>query len=52
MENKIAYNGYTIIPMEIDTRTVYDDYLGDGHTYRETFKSVDEAKSYINQPKF
>ena len=52
MENKTAYKGYTIIPMEFDTRTVYDVYLGDGHIYRETFNTVEAAKSYIDQPKF
>ena len=52
MENKTAYKGYTIIPMEFDTRTVYDVYLGDGHIYRETFNTVEAAKAYINQPKF
>ena len=50
MENKIAYNGYTIIPMEFDTRTVYDVYLG--HAYRETFNTVEAAKAYVDQPRF
>ena len=45
-----TYNGYKIRTMEFDTKTVYDVYLG--HTYRETFNTVEAAKTYIDQPRF
>jgi len=45
---KIQYKIYTIIPMEFDDRTVFDVYLGDGQVYRETFKTVEKAKEYID----
>jgi len=44
-------NGYIIEPVTFDSgRTVYDVYLG--HIFRDTFNSMEDAKTYINQPKF
>jgi len=44
-------NGYTIEPVTFDSgRTVYDVYLG--HIFRETFNSMEDAKTYIHQPRF
>ena len=42
--------GYKVQAIEWDGRTVFDVYLG--HIYRETFNSIDDAKRYIEQPKF
>jgi hypothetical protein len=45
-----TYKGYRITAMEFDDKTVWDVYLG--HVYRETFNSVEDAKRYIEQPRF
>jgi len=48
--NNFSYGGYKVRAMEFGEKTVYDVYLG--HIYRETFNSVEDAKAYIDQPKF
>ena len=45
---RIQYRIYTIIPMQFDEKTVYDVYLGNGEIYRETFKTIEKAKEYID----
>lgn len=45
-----TYKGYKITSIEFDNKTVYDVYLG--HTYRETFNTVEAAKAYVDQPRF
>ena len=42
--------GYTVRAVEWEDKAVFDVYLG--HIYRETFNTVDDAKRYIEQPKF
>jgi len=46
----IKLNGYTIEPVTFDTKTLYDVYLG--HIFRETFNTIEDAKTYINQARF
>jgi len=45
-----TYKGYKITAMEFEDKTVWDVYLG--HIYRETFKTVGEAKAFVDQPRF
>jgi len=47
---KIKIGGYTIEPMRFGEKVLYDVYLGD--RFRETFNTIEDAKTYINQPKF
>ena len=45
-----SYGGYRIEAMQLDGVTCYDVYFG--HVYRDTFKAVEDAKAWIDQPKF
>jgi hypothetical protein len=45
-----TYNGYRILAVEFEHKTVYDVYLG--HVFRDTFNTVEAAKQYIDQPRF
>lgn len=45
-----TYRGYRILAVDFDDKTVYDVYLG--HVFRETFNTVEDAKQYIDQPRF
>lgn len=47
---RFRYGGYRIETMDFDGVTVYDVYLG--HVYRDTFKTIELAKDWIDQPKF